>query len=97
MNQSDSIDVSEMPEILRLVEAASASGESFALLRGSQVIATVQPVAGKRTPPRRGPLTEEQIDKAMSAAGSWQGMDSQAFIEQIYATREADSRPPDHP
>lgn len=93
MSESNSIDISDMPDVIKVVEHASKSGRSISLRQGQAVVATVQPTIKKRTPPRRGKLTQEQIDRAMSAAGSWRHIDAEEFIAQVYATREMDDRP----
>ena len=92
MSSDNSIDISDMPDVLRLVEEANARDRPIILKRGDDELATIRPV--ERDVPPRKQMTGEQIEALRSAAGSWEGFDSEAFLEQLYAERELDHRPP---
>jgi antitoxin (DNA-binding transcriptional repressor) of toxin-antitoxin stability system len=54
--EAESIDVTQSPELLRLVEEVERSGEAKRLCRGGRTVAIVSPVsppARKRAPSRR--------------------------------------------
>jgi hypothetical protein len=93
MNDSDTVDVSEMPEVIRLIEAASKSGKSIELKRGSDVVATLSTTPSEPGAFARRAMTEAQIASLRSAAGSWKEFDSEAFLKHIYEERDRDDRP----
>ena len=86
-----SIDVSDMPELLRAAEEVEATGEPIALRRNDRVVAVMNPAP--KTKRRRKPKTEEQLAAFRSAAGAWKDVDTEALIEYIYEGRRS-SKPP---
>jgi hypothetical protein len=93
MNDSDTIDVSDMPEVIRLIEAASKSGRSIELKRGSDVVATLSTALTGSLASNHCTMTDAQIASLRSAAGGWKGFDSETFLEHIYNERNRDDRP----
>ncbi len=91
MSESVSIDISEMPEILKAIEEAAEEGRRLELRDGAKVIGTVLPAEHK---PFHGTLTEAQVEEILSVAGAWKDFDSEAFLDEVYATRALDDRPP---
>jgi hypothetical protein len=54
-----SLDVSDQPELLRLAEEVSASGQPRVLRRDSEDLAIISPAKPRRATSRRGPLTKQ--------------------------------------
>lgn len=96
----ESIDVSDLPDLLRLVDEVRFGAEPRLLRRGDQALAVLTPLPFRRQPPngkRRGavrPPSPEQREIMLSAAGSWSDIDADRLIERIHATRDEDDRPP---
>lgn len=87
MKDADAINISEMPEVAKLVEQVIESGKPLILCRGEEVVAILAPIGWEESPLRRRNLTDEQIEAARSVAGSWHDFDADAFIERVYRGR----------
>jgi hypothetical protein len=91
---TDAIDISESPELRRLVDGLRASRRSIVLRQGNEDLAVITPVESPEPYPWRQP-TEEDYEAFRSAAGSWQGhLDVEQFIKDNYESRRLSSRPP---
>lgn len=91
---AEMVDISEMPELLALVERARTTGVPLELRRGGETMAQLTPPASaKRRRARRVP-TQADIEAFRSAAGSWHDVDVEAFKAYIRERRDASSRPP---
>ena len=88
------IDISDLPELLRIVEEVRASEEPYVLQWENEDVAVLMPVApaGKRR--RKRERTQAEYEAFRSAAGGWSDVDIDKFIEQIYADRRRGDRPP---
>jgi len=90
--ESKYIDISHMPELLRLAEEVRTSGEPRVLTRDRQDLAVLIPVKSRRI---RRPKTPADYEAFRSAAGGWKGLiDTETFIEENYESRRLSSRPP---
>lgn len=91
-----SIDISDKPELLALIEQVLAAGEPRELRDGDAVVAVLSPKAGstvQRARSRRE-ATPEQVAAFEAAAGGWRGnVDVDRFIEENYEARRASIRP----
>ena len=89
-----SIDISNIPELLRLVEEVRKSEKPRVLRRDSEDLAILMPtkLPSKRKP-KRG-RTKEDYEAFRAAAGSWKDVDTDKLIEDIYESRRRSSRPP---
>lgn len=91
---TDAIDISENPELLRLVDRLRGSRGSVVLRRGEEDVALVTPAKPSQGIRWRQP-TEEDYAAFRSAAGSWQGhLDAEQFIKDNRARRQIATRPP---
>lgn len=91
---TDAIDISENPELLRLVDRLRGSRGSVVLRRGDEVVALVTPPEPSQGIPWRQP-TEEDYAAFRSAAGSWRGhIDAEQFIRDNHKSRQISTRPP---
>lgn len=83
------IDISNIPELLRLAEEVHATNEARLLRRDDEDLAVVRPVVSKRRAKRRS--TKADREAFLSAAGSWKGLiDAEAFKAEIRASRGSD-------
>ncbi len=87
------IDISDMPDVLRIVGEVEASGESLVLRRDARDIAVLMPLApSKRTRQRRA-KSKDDMDAFRAAAGTWADVDTDELIQTIYDGRIS-SKPP---
>lgn len=94
--QPKSIDISDVPEILRLAEEVRRAGEPRVLRRDGEDLAMVVPMPRPRKTPLKKP-TAEDYAAFRGAAGSWADIDTDTLIEDIYRARGEGTRPIDRP
>lgn len=88
-----SIDISDVPEILRLAEEVRRAGEPRVLQKDGEDLAMVVPLRRPRKRRMKKP-TPEDIEAFRSAAGGWADIDTDKLIENIYESRRISTRPP---
>ena len=88
------IDVSNVPELLRLAEEVRASNEPRLLRRDREDLAILTQAKPARK--RRAARGKSEADYAAfrSAAGSRKDVDTDKLIADIYESRRLSSRPP---
>lgn len=91
MKDTEPVDISDMPDVRRLVDEAERSDEPLVLRTEGKNVAVLISTSQRRRP---AILTEDEIEILRSVAGAWKDFDSDAFIEQIYRDRESEYRPP---
>jgi hypothetical protein len=87
-----SIDVTDLPELLRVAEDVEATREVCVLRRGRENLALVIPIARRNGKTKRS-RTQADVEAFRAAAGSWNDVDIEKLVEGIYASRRS-SRPP---
>jgi len=89
-----SLDISDIPELLRLAEEVRASNEPRMLTRDHEQLAIVMPVGVRSGKRRRGKTpTEADYEAFRSAAGGWKDIDTDQLVENIYESRRISTRP----
>jgi hypothetical protein len=89
------IDISNVPDLLRLVEEVRSTNEPRLLRRDSEDLAVLAPVRSASKRPRGGAKTEADYEVFRSSAGGWKGLvDTEAFKRNNRASRRTSSRPP---
>jgi hypothetical protein len=91
-----SIDISDKPELLALIEQLLAAGEPRELRHGDSVLGVLTPpvARGKKRGDISRELTPEAVAAFEAAAGGWRGnVDVDRFIEENYEARQASVRP----
>jgi len=91
------IDISNVPELLRIAEEVQATRQPRILGRNSEDMAILMPVTPSRRRQRRTKQEKTQADYEafLSAAGSWKGLvDTDKLIEDIYESRRLSTKPP---
>jgi hypothetical protein len=81
------IDISNMPELLDLVEEVEATKKPRELRRDNKPVALLTPIYGNK----------EKWKKIKAAFGSWSDLDADELIANIYRWREEGSRPATRP
>ncbi len=91
--QPKSIDISDVPDILRLAEEVRRVGEPRVLRRDGEDLAMVVPLPRAKKSRFKKP-TEADLKAFRSAAGGWSDIDTDKLIENIYESRRISTRPP---
>lgn len=87
------IDISAMPDVVRLAEEVARTGTARELLRNGEALAVISPAPVRWR--RRGKrVTQADIDAALSTFGAWKGkIDAEAFKRQVREGRGHDELP----
>jgi len=87
------IDVSDIPELLRIAEEVGATREPRVLRRDRRDLALVVPIPGVRK--TRGRVkSKDDMEAFLSSAGGWKEVDTDKLVADIYASRRRSVRPP---
>ena len=87
------IDISDIPELLSIVEEVRNSGEARVLGRNGEDLAVIRPVEPALRPRLRRARTKADYEAFRSAAGGWKDLDTDGLITDIYADRRGSNRP----
>jgi antitoxin (DNA-binding transcriptional repressor) of toxin-antitoxin stability system len=90
---SKSIDITDVPDLLRVAEEVRRAGEPRVLRKDGKEVAMVVPLPRPRKRRSKKP-TEADIEAFRSAAGGWADIDTDKLIENIYESRRISIRPP---
>jgi len=82
-----SVDISNMPDLLDLVEEVEATKEPRALLRDNKPVALLTPIVENK----------EKWEKIKATFGSWSDLDADKLIANIHRWRAEGSRPATRP
>lgn len=88
------IDISNMPELLRLVEEVRETEEPRVLRRDSEDVAILMPTKPSSKRKSKAAKTKADYEAFRAAAGGWKDVDTEKLIEDIYADRRVSNRPP---
>jgi hypothetical protein len=86
------IDVSKLPELLRIAEEVGSTREPRILRRGKEDLAVVIPIARQARPSQRK-RNAADIEAFKSAAGSWSDVDTDNLVKGIYESRRSSRSP----
>jgi hypothetical protein len=81
------VDISNMPDLLDLVEEVEATKTPRALMRDNKPIALLTPIVNNK----------EKWEKIKATFGSWSDLDPDKLIADIHRWREEGSRPATRP
>ena len=93
-NKLKRIDISAVPELLRIAEEVRESNEPRILGRDGEDLALLSPVTRALEHRLRRRKTQADYEAFLPAAGSWKDVDTEAFKAYVYERRRASSRPP---
>jgi hypothetical protein len=88
------LDISNLPELLRIVEEVRRTNEPRVLTHNSEDLALLLPMVRPRKRSTKGAKTRADFEAFRSAAGGWKDVDTHKLIEDIYASRRISDRPP---
>ncbi len=86
------IEISNMPEVLRIVNEVRKSRTPRLLSRRRKPLAILRPFIGKRK--RAKSKTKKDFEAFLASAGSWKDVDTDKLIKDIYESRKISSRLP---
>lgn len=89
----ETIEISDIPELLRIVEEVRKNKTPRVLSRRKKPVAVLQPLIGKRKR-AQSPKSRKDYEAFLASAGSWKEVDTDKLIKDIYESRRISSRPP---
>jgi len=87
------VDISDNPELVRMAEEVSATGEGRLLRAHAGDLAALVPLTPRSNRRKRGTKSEADLKAFRAAAGSWSDVDTDKLVADIYESRRS-SRPP---
>lgn len=96
MTHPTSIDISNMPELVRIAEVVEATKTPRELKRESKTVAMIIPATNAR-PKKKREKTKADYEAFKAAAGSWKDIDAEQLVADIYRWRQEGSRPAERP
>ncbi len=87
------IDITNMPELVKIAEEVEATKTPRELKRENKTVAVIMP-AKKALPRKKREKTKADYEAFLSAAGGWKEIDTDKLIADIYASRRRSNRPP---
>jgi len=90
-----SIDISGVPDMVRIAEEVQTSGRPRILRRNGEDMVIVIPIAHGRKRGTRRARTQANYDAFLLSAGGWKGLvDGDKLLADIYESRELSTKPP---
>ena len=90
-----SIDISSVPDMVRIAEEVRTSGRPRILRRNGEDMAMVIPIGHGRKHRTSHARTQADYDAFLSSAGGWKGLvDGDKLLTDIYESRELSTKPP---
>jgi len=81
------IDISNMPDLMRLVKEVEATKKPRKLVRNNKPVAVLMPTNTSLSPKKKRPKTKADYEAFRVAFGSWSDVDTEALLKNIYADR----------
>jgi hypothetical protein len=91
--ETETIEISEMPDVLRLVERVQKGRTARVLSRKDKPVAILRPIGGERKRTKKA-ISKKNYDAFLDSAGSWKDVDTDTLVKDIYNSRKISSRPP---
>ena len=88
------IDITNMPELVKIAEEVDATKTPRELIRENKPVALITPVTGAKKAKKQKAKTKADYEAFKSAAGGWKDIDTDKLIANIYASRRRSNRPP---
>lgn len=94
MGTVTTIDVSRLPDLLRLAEEVRETKKPRMLTRDRETLAMLMPVGKPAQKPGKRKTTGANYEAFRAAAGGWKDVDTDLLLKNIFATRRQSNRPP---
>ncbi|MGH2561456.1 MAG: hypothetical protein ACRDJH_20520 [Thermomicrobiales bacterium] len=89
-----SIDVEDMPELNRIAQEVSESGESLLLREKGRNLAVIHPAEWSHSIGSRRIRTAGDVEAFLRTAGGWKDVDTDRLMNDILESRKLQTRPP---
>lgn len=93
MSHPTPIDITNIPDLVRIAEEVEATKTPRELRRENKPVALITPVAKAKKAKTRG-KTKADYEAFKSAAGRWKDIDAEKFKADISASRKISTRKP---
>jgi hypothetical protein len=91
MSHPTSIDITNMPDLVRIAEEVEATKTPRELKRNNEVVAVLTPIGTKR----KHQKNRQAIEETLALAGSWRDLDFDDMLKQLDRIRhESKPTPP---
>jgi hypothetical protein len=87
-------DISNMPDLVRIVEEVKTTKQPRILKRDSEPVALLMPMDSTRPSKKKRTKSKADYEAFRAAAGSWKDVDVEQFKKNIYESRRRSTRPP---
>ena len=87
------IDITNMPELVKIAEEVDATKTPRELRRENKPVALITPVTGAKKAKKQKAKTKADYEAFKSAAGGWKDIDTDKLIAEIYESRRRRNRP----
>jgi hypothetical protein len=91
VQEAERIDISNIPELVRLAEEVARTRKPRLLTRGEEEVALLSPARSRRRRKAK-PVTNADIEVAMAA--SWVGLVDPEKLKRVLDEARGDDRPP---
>ncbi len=88
------IDITNIPELVRIAEEVEATKKPRELRRDNKPVAVITPVAKESQSKKAHVKIKADYEAFFSTFGSWKDVDTDRLLKNIYATRKRSNRPP---
>src|SRR5215217_7210679 len=88
------VDISTNLELVRLIEEVACTGKARMLRRADQDVAILMPLTTRGRTRKVRAKTEADYEAFRASAGSWEDVDTDRLVEELYENRQQSSRPP---
>ena len=93
MSSLTPIDISNIPELVRMAEEVNTTKKSRVLTVSRRTLAVLMPVETAGKSKEKQDKTKADYEAFRRAAGSWKDMDVEKFKADVYASRSRSTRP----
>jgi len=95
MTHPTPIDITNIPELVRIAEEVEATKTARQLMRDNEPVALITPVRPAGKAAKHKAKTTADYEAFKSAAGGWKGLvDTEKLKRDIYESRKISTRPP---
>ena len=95
MTHPTPIDITNIPELVRIAEEVEATKTPRELVRENKPVALITPVTGAKKAKKQQAKTKADYEAFKSAAGGWKDLvDTEKLKRDIYESRKISTRPP---
>lgn len=93
MPHATPIDITNIPELVRIAEEVEATKTPRELKRENKTVAVIVPATKAKSKKKRE-KTKADYEAFKAAAGSWKDVDTDRLITNIYEVRRRSNKPP---